>query len=213
MEKNQEIGNGFKKGKGNFLDSSPLYTKTDNQITCSGALTKGSWNLRALLHSHRADGGGHHLCVLPAFWIISRAPGWERGRTTSWSGMVCDLWSLQKSKTPMTPLFNTARSADLQDINVGLYSWVLSITFLEFLSGVCFKRGSLIWQVRRSDVHHCHCCSTAPAWWHFECCTLLETCLEMCPCLLHICSHKQECQEPWHSCWFHLTAGLDGSRW
>lgn len=40
-EKNEEIANGFKKGQGNFLDSSPLRTKRDNKITCSGALTKG----------------------------------------------------------------------------------------------------------------------------------------------------------------------------
>lgn len=71
-EKTQEIANGFKKGQGNFLDSSPLHTKRDNKITHSGALTKGSWNQRALFfhsHSYGVDGGVHHVCPLPAFWI------------------------------------------------------------------------------------------------------------------------------------------------
>lgn len=59
-----------------------------------------------------------------------------------WHGM----WSLRffqrkerGSKTPMNPLFNAARLEDLQDRNVGLYSRVLSVTLLEFISGVCFQ--------------------------------------------------------------------------
>lgn len=60
----QDIANVFKKGQSNLLDSSLPHTKKDNKITCSGALTKGNWNQRALFCSHlRGVDVGCTTCV------------------------------------------------------------------------------------------------------------------------------------------------------
>lgn len=80
--KPQEIANGFRKARGNFIDSSPLHTERDNKITCSGALMKGSTTCASCLASES-----------PATFTVSRVPSWEAGgkvQEAVWS----DTWSL-----------------------------------------------------------------------------------------------------------------------
>lgn len=130
--KPQEIANGFRRAQGNFLDSSPLHTERDNKITCSDALMKGSTTCASCLASES-----------PATFTVSRVPSWEAGgkvQETVWS----DTWSLSSfQRMKPTEKLNTHDPLILHgqiSYKTGLYSQVLSITLLAFLSCVCLKK-------------------------------------------------------------------------